>query len=123
MKQPKQDEAKTSPRTDVNSMTDHGDQKTSDLEGEAAKQAPIAAKDGGLLKSSGKYALTSLVTHKGRGANAGHYIGWRKEGSQWYKFDDDVVTEVKSEDVEKLCGGGDNDTAYILMYTRIDDLV
>ena len=42
----------------------------------------------------GQYELFSIVTHKGRSANGGHYIGWAKKAKfsdSWYKFDDDTV--------------------------------
>ncbi len=49
------------------------------------------------------------MTHIGRAADSGHYIGWvRKElTDDWWKFDDDTVTMVKSEEIAKLEGGGD----------------
>lgn len=32
----------------------------------------------------GNYELYGLVTHKGRSADGGHYVGWvRQEGSDW----------------------------------------
>ena len=46
----------------------------------------------------GQYELFAIVTHKGRSANGGHYIGWTKKAKfsdQWYKFDDDEVTKCK----------------------------
>ena len=58
---------------------------------------------------TGKYELFALVTHKGRSADSGHYIGWvRQKGSAdlWHCFDDDKVREVTTEEIMKLKGGG-----------------
>ncbi|KAJ1839906.1 deubiquitinating enzyme, partial [Coemansia sp. RSA 2703] len=82
---------------------------------------------------SGLYELVGLVTHIGRTANSGHYIGWvRKEkgvgGKEpegkgvpetrhwWYKFDDDDVSMVTDEEILRLCGGSDWHTAYVTLY-------
>ncbi|KAJ2467302.1 Vacuolar protein sorting-associated protein 41 [Coemansia sp. RSA 2337] len=80
---------------------------------------------------SGVYELVGVVTHIGRSANSGHYMGWvRKEKgvggpepksnadtrNWWYKFDDDEVSMVTDEDILKLCGGGDWHTAYVTLY-------
>ncbi|KAJ2771325.1 deubiquitinating enzyme [Coemansia nantahalensis] len=82
---------------------------------------------------SGMYELVGVVTHIGRTANSGHYMGWvRKEKGVggpdpkgagvpdtqhwWYKFDDDQVSMVTDEDILRLCGGGDWHTAYLTLY-------
>ena len=67
----------------------------------------------------GQYELHSCVTHKGRSADSGHYIGWVRQqpGSEyWWKYDDEIVTETTTEEVMKLKGGGDRDTAYLMFY-------
>lgn len=83
----------------------------------------------------GLYELVGIVTHKGASADGGHYIGWVKkdaiEGTfsttkqeddydnpkdEWYKFDDDRVSTVKQEKITTLHGGGEDSTAYILLY-------
>merc|ERR1712228_699873 len=64
---------------------------------------------------TGYYELCGIVTHKGRSANSGHYIGYSKDsarGGQWLKFDDEDVTEIKAEDVKQLYGGGDHQMAF-----------
>ena len=43
-----------------------------------------------------------------------------EEESSWFKFDDDKVSPVKTEDIKKLDGGGDWHMAYILLYRRKD---
>ena len=68
---------------------------------------------------AGQYELHSIVTHKGRSADSGHYIGWARQepGSDyWWKYDDEVVTETTTEEVMKLKGGGDRDIAYLMFY-------
>ncbi|KAJ3011422.1 UNVERIFIED_CONTAM: Ubiquitin carboxyl-terminal hydrolase 14 [Siphonaria sp. JEL0065] len=66
---------------------------------------------------SGQYELVAVLTHRGLGANSGHYIGWAKnEKGEWWKFDDDTVSMVSEEEITKLEGGGDWHTAYIVLY-------
>jgi len=70
---------------------------------------------------TGTYQLIGVVTHKGRSAEGGHYIGWvHASGDDWFKCDDDIVTVVKLEDVMLLKGGGDRDTAYLNLYRRLE---
>ncbi|KAF9365624.1 Ubiquitin carboxyl-terminal hydrolase 14 [Mortierella sp. NVP85] len=57
---------------------------------------------------SGQYELAAVLTHIGRSADSGHYIGWtRKAGTdEWYKYDDDKVTAVTKDQIMRLEGGG-----------------
>jgi ubiquitin C-terminal hydrolase len=67
----------------------------------------------------GEYELMGVVTHKGRSADSGHYIGWVRQspGSDyWWRYDDDVVTEVTTPEILNLKGGGDWHTAYMNFY-------
>jgi len=71
----------------------------------------------------GFYELFGVVTHKGRDADGGHYMGWvkqTKEGDEdddnWFVFDDDEVSPCKIEDVLKLKGGGDWHMSYLNFY-------
>ncbi|KAG8738055.1 deubiquitinating enzyme, partial [Ceratobasidium sp. 428] len=74
-----------------------------------------------------------IVTHKGASADGGHYIGWVRKSAldtagtqdenapegdkeEWYKFDDDKVSVVTREKIAALDGGGEDSTAYILLY-------
>ncbi|EPZ34611.1 cysteine proteinase [Rozella allomycis CSF55] len=68
--------------------------------------------------TTGFYELTAVLTHIGRSADSGHYIGWTKDQSsdKWWKFDDDKVSPATSDDILKLDGGGDWHTAYLLIY-------
>jgi len=88
----------------------------------------------------GKYELFAVVTHKGRDADGGHYMGWVKAENQsqsnnnsssndekklrkiadtdednddWFVFDDDEVSPCSTEDVLKLKGGGDWHMSYL----------
>jgi ubiquitin carboxyl-terminal hydrolase 14 len=60
-------------------------------------------------KVSGRYELVAVVTHQGRTADGGHYVGFAKSargGDKWNKFDDAVVTQVTEQEVLALFGGG-----------------
>lgn len=68
-------------------------------------------------KFTGQYELFGIVTHKGRGSDGGHYMGFVREGGDdWLCFDDDDVEECKTEHVKDLKGGGDHDMAYLAFY-------
>jgi hypothetical protein len=59
-----------------------------------------------------KYDLTGLIRHMGD-TGGGHYISFAKHHvtGQWYKFDDRLVTEVSTAEVEEQ-------EAYVLFYRR-----
>ncbi|GAA5863401.1 hypothetical protein JCM8547_006970 [Rhodosporidiobolus lusitaniae] len=81
---------------------------------------------------SGLYELVGIVSHKGASADGGHYVGWcaatRNKDSaepnweadpdkeEWYKFDDDKVSTVSRDKILALEGGGEDHSAYILLY-------
>lgn len=69
---------------------------------------------------TGKYHLVGVVTHKGRYADSGHYVGWTyHKQNTWLKFDDDIVSTVKTQDILALRGGGDWHTGYICIYRKL----
>jgi len=73
--------------------------------------------------TTGFYQLFGVVTHKGRDADSGHYIGWvHEKGEEWSKYDDAKVSPCKEEDILNLCGGGDWHTAYMVYYKRLDTI-
>ncbi|RUO96877.1 LOW QUALITY PROTEIN: hypothetical protein BC936DRAFT_141309 [Jimgerdemannia flammicorona] len=77
---------------------------------------PELAKDIG-ANVSAQYELCAVLTHVGRSADSGHYIGWAKRAdNEWIKYDDEKVSIVREEDVQKLDGGGDWHMAYICLY-------
>ncbi|KAI8377303.1 hypothetical protein BD560DRAFT_432995 [Blakeslea trispora] len=66
---------------------------------------------------TGQYELAAVLTHVGRSADSGHYIAWvKKADNEWHKFDDDKVSILQDADIERLDGGGDWHTAYIVLY-------
>lgn len=70
---------------------------------------------------AGHYQLIAVVTHKGRSADGGHYVGWvHKSGDDWLQYDDDIVTQVKIDDILALRGGGDWHTAYLCIYRKLE---
>jgi ubiquitin carboxyl-terminal hydrolase 14 len=92
-----------------------------------SKEETMAAPESSLSKFAsglpddftGMYELVGVVTHKGRSADSGHYIGWvRQEGNAeyWWKYDDEKVSEVKTQEILDLRGGGDWHTAYLNIY-------
>lgn len=88
--------------------------------------------------------IIAIVTHKGAQADGGHYIGYVKksvfhaskgtpspvtegaapvkafqlddEDEDWYKFDDDKVSVFPAEKLTTLDGGGEDSSAYVLLY-------
>ncbi len=75
----------------------------------------------GVGLDTGNYQLVAVVTHKGRSADGGHYVGWvHKAGDDWYQYDDDIVTDVKIDDILALRGGGDWHTAYLCIYRKLE---
>ncbi|KAF9919144.1 Ubiquitin carboxyl-terminal hydrolase 14 [Lobosporangium transversale] len=95
------------------------EQKAVDAALEALEQSldPELVQDVG-SNPSGQYELAAVLTHIGRTADSGHYIGWTKKGDEdeWYKYDDDKVSPVSKEDILKLDGGGDFHVAYLALY-------
>ncbi|KAK0457163.1 uncharacterized protein EV420DRAFT_1310203 [Desarmillaria tabescens] len=91
---------------------------------------------------SGLYDLVAIVTHKGAAADSGHYIGFAKKSvfhdpsysgapvadmdinaldtieadEDWYKFDDDKVSVFPKDKLGTLDGGGEDSSAYVLVY-------
>jgi len=80
------------------------------------------------------YELFSILIHSGS-ALGGHYYAYIKsfESDQWFCFNDQYVTQVSMEDLEKSFGGGDryrtgfysssyssSTSAYMLMYRKVD---
>jgi ubiquitin carboxyl-terminal hydrolase 14 len=68
---------------------------------------------------TGRYELIAVLTHQGRSSESGHYIGWtHQKGDNWVKYDDDVVSYVKTQDILELKGGGDWHMNYICIFKR-----
>lgn len=70
-------------------------------------------------QATGEYQLISVITHKGRSTDSGHYVAWcHQTGDTWIKYDDDLTSEVTTDEVMNLKGGGDWHMAYFLIYRR-----
>jgi len=73
---------------------------------------------------TGLYDLAAIITHKGAAANSGHYITFvarraltgNEEDENWVKFDDDKVSVFPTEKLPTLDGGGEDSSAYVLLY-------
>ncbi|KAG2234960.1 hypothetical protein INT48_005114 [Thamnidium elegans] len=67
------------------------------------------------------YELWAIVVHIGSGPHHGHYVAIIKNNGQWMLFDDDVVTQIQEEDIQKyfsdLPGSG---SGYVLFYQAVD---
>jgi len=133
-KKAKTDEAKEKEKEQEKSMDAKAKEKAE--KDEMAKAVAQRIKDGNLppTDTSGFYDLVGVVTHKGRMADSGHYVGWTREGrpdpeigskdtDKWSMFDDDVVSPVTGAQILELCGGGDWHMAYLCFYRRADDVV
>ncbi|ODV93700.1 hypothetical protein PACTADRAFT_35454 [Pachysolen tannophilus NRRL Y-2460] len=73
---------------------------------------------------SSLYELRSIITHQGSSADSGHYQCFVKDetdlsGDKWWKFNDDKVSVVNREKIDQLAGGGEGDSALILMYKAV----
>ncbi|KIW47455.1 uncharacterized protein PV06_00150 [Exophiala oligosperma] len=95
------------------------------------------ADDAGANKS-GLYELRGVITHQGASADSGHYTSYVKkagklvddaqapggkrmeEDGKWWWFNDDKVSEVDTERIMALSGGGESASALILLYKAID---
>ena len=64
----------------------------------------------------GFYKLKAVLTHRGRSADSGHYITHVRIEEQWFRFDDEKVTEIEEEDVDMLGGSGDWHCSILLIY-------
>jgi len=91
-------------------------EKVGDAKGKLIAQ-PYSFEDDLGSNNSGFYTLQAVLTHQGRSSSSGHYVGWaRQKGDIWAKFDDDTVSQVTTEDILRLSGGGDWHCAYVLLY-------
>ncbi|KAI0021444.1 ubiquitin carboxyl-terminal hydrolase [Xylariomycetidae sp. FL0641] len=94
---------------------------------------PELAKDDG-ANQTGLYELRGVVTHQGASADSGHYTAYVKksapvdpktgkrkeaEDGNWWWFNDDKVTEVSSDKIDALAGGGESHSALILLYRAV----
>ena len=63
--------------------------------------------------------LTCIICHSGTDVNSGHYVNYVKQNDKWFKYDDELVTEIKNEkSLLNRVSAGAYTTAYILLYSR-----
>ncbi|QLL33929.1 hypothetical protein HG536_0F02540 [Torulaspora globosa] len=65
------------------------------------------------------YELIGVITHQGANSESGHYQSFIRDEmdeNKWYNFNDDKVSVVAKEKIESLAGGGESDSALILIY-------
>jgi len=79
----------------------------------------LAADEG--ANQTGLYELRGVITHQGASADSGHYTSFvkkqgakdpvtgkrKEEDGKWWWFNDDKVSEVDSERIQTLSGGGE----------------
>lgn len=114
MKQEIEDAALENPKTKEKPSSKGHDEK---LEKKVA--VPYSFEDDIGSNNSGYYTLHAVLTHQGRSSSSGHYVGWVRQSpteDKWFKFDDDSVSPVTSEEILRLSGGGDWHCAYVLLY-------
>lgn len=65
------------------------------------------------------YDLIGVITHQGANSESGHYQSFIRDEFdelKWYKFNDEKVSVIEKEKIEALAGGGESDSALILIY-------
>ncbi|WZZ64337.1 hypothetical protein YC2023_075707 [Brassica napus] len=106
----------TSKDSDVK-MTDAEASSKESGESSTVTQPEGGSSEKGTLHMTGIYDLVSVLTHKGRSADSGHYVAWvKQESGKWIQYDDSHPSLQREEDITKLSGGGDWHMAYIIMY-------
>lgn len=68
----------------------------------------------------GVYDLHAVITHRGQSADSGHYIAFvrsDRDRTKWWCFNDEKVSLVEEQKIESLAGGGESDSALILLYS------
>ncbi|KAF9221830.1 cysteine proteinase [Gyrodon lividus] len=129
--------AAPAPTTEVpGELEDEGIYRANELRELEALVDPELKADSG-CSVTGLYELVAIVTHKGAYADSGHYIGFVKkcvfhggkstaastsekafdeDDEDWYKFDDDKVSVFPKEKLGTIDGGGEDSSAYVLLY-------
>jgi ubiquitin carboxyl-terminal hydrolase 14 len=93
------------------------------------KNVDIVADDDASVQwlDTGSFELVACVSHQGRSADGGHYVGWtinekadgkKVKEDQWLLFDDDKVSERADKDVDLQGGRLDTHIAYFILYKK-----
>jgi len=110
-----------------------GDAEMKDAEAKPAEDVEMKPADALDEYDTGYYELIGVVSHKGRTADGGHYVGWvkhkkadRKETKedQWILFDDEDVTfenwsNMVGLSIDLQGGKADTQIAYINIYRKV----
>lgn len=81
-----------------------------------------------------RYELFACIVHSGGYLHHGHYYSLVKSSGHWLVFDDNDVTSITQDELQRVFGGGDGvngvgvgggtgghlDHGYILMYQRVE---
>ncbi|KAI4329172.1 hypothetical protein L6164_021464 [Bauhinia variegata] len=107
--------------SEKSSVSKENDVNMADAEGSSngGGEPSVASTEEGEKEAqmTGIYDLVAVLTHKGRSADSGHYVGWvKQENGKWIEFDDDNPKPKVKDDITRLSGGGDWHMAYIIMY-------
>ncbi len=96
----------------------------------------LAADEG--ANKSGIYELRGAIAHRGASADSGHYTSFVKKAGKivedpkapggkrveedglWWWFNDEKVSQVDYDRIEALSGGGESDSALVLLYRAIE---
>jgi len=88
------------------------------------------------MVDTGYYDLVGIVSHKGRTADGGHYVGWtllekasegkdkKVKDDQWICYDDETVSQWNWKDItgismDLMGGRADTQIAYINIYKKV----
>jgi ubiquitin carboxyl-terminal hydrolase 14 len=93
--------------------------KQAEFESQIAQAVDEDLKNDVGCNPTGLYQLSAVITHQGPNADGGHYQCFSRndqEEGKWFRFNDDKVTIVDQTKIEQLAGGGEFDSALILLY-------
>ncbi|RYQ87585.1 hypothetical protein Ahy_B09g095109 isoform H [Arachis hypogaea] len=98
--------------SEKSSVQKDNDEKMADAEGSSngGGEPSVAPMEEGekATQMTGIYDLVAVLTHKGRSADSGHYVGWvKQENGKWIEFDDDNPKPRIEDDITRLSGGGE----------------
>merc|ERR1712216_757157 len=111
--------------------------------GSSSSAADVEMKDGDVemkpasavgveMVDTGYYDLVGIISHKGRTADGGHYVGWtlhkkadkETKDDQWICYDDETTSQWNWKDItgismDLMGGRADTQIAYINIYKKV----